>query len=297
MEWEDVRYFLAVARSGSLTRASRILKTSAATVGRRVAALEKGLGARLFDRRQTGYILTDSGEAIRRRAEEAEAAMQAVEHTALAHDRRATGTVRLAATDDTASYLIAPHLVELRRRHPGISLEIVGEMDLVNLSRREAEIALRGVRPARGDFVVRRFGSWNLGLYAARSYAAAKAIEPGLSDLSGLDIITWNDDYAHVRGGPWLAEHAQGASIALKANSRRIHHVACAAGLGLAVLPCKVADRDRSLVRLLPAECVISIELWLVAPRDLLRAGRVRAVMDFLAEIGAKSARERSRAA
>lgn len=166
-------------------------------------------------------------------------------------------------------------------------------MDLVNLSRREAEIALRGVRPTRGDFVVRRFSSWNLGLYAARSYATARAIEPGLSDFSGLDIITWNDEYTHVRGGPWLVEHAQGASIALKANSRRIHHIACAAGLGLAVLPCKVADRDRSLVRLLSPESVVSIELWLVAPRDLLRAGRIRAVMDFLAELGTRSSGER----
>lgn len=294
MEWDDLKHFLAVARSGSLTGAARMLKTSAATVGRRVAALERGLGARLVDRRQTGYFLTESGAAIRARAEEIEAAMLAVEQTALGHDLRPTGTVRLAATDDTAFCLIVPYLARLRRRHPGVALEIVGEMDVVNLSRREADIALRAVRPARGDFAIRRFGKWDFGLYAAKSYATSHALKPGLADLAGLDIITWNDDNAHVRGGPWLAEHGRDATVALKANSRRLQHAACKAGMGLAVLPCLLADREPDLVRLLPPERVMSVELWLVAPRDLLRARRVRAVMDFLAELGERSHREKS---
>jgi DNA-binding transcriptional LysR family regulator len=220
--------------------------------------------------------------------------MLLVERAALGRDRRASGTVRVAATDDTATYLIAPHLAEFRRRHPGISLEIVVRMDLANLSRREADIALRGVRPARGDFIIRRFGSWDFGLYAAKSYAASRGLKPGLTDLSGLDIITWNDEYAQVRGGPWLAEHARGAAVALTSNSRRIHHAACKAGIGVAILPCQLADREPDLICLLSSERVLSVKLWLVASRDLLRAARVRAVMDFLAELGAHLRREGS---
>src|SRR5436309_6783473 len=165
MEWDDLKHFLAVARSGSLTEAARELKTSPATVGRRVTALEGNLGARLFDRQQTGYTLTASGEAIRVKAETVEEAILAVEREALGRDLQATGKVRLAASDDVAAHIVAPHLDEFQRSYPGISLDIIARMDLVNLTRREADIALRGTRPAQGDFIVRRAGSWPFGLY------------------------------------------------------------------------------------------------------------------------------------
>jgi DNA-binding transcriptional LysR family regulator len=293
MEWDDLKHFLAVARSGSLTDAARSLKTSAATVGRRITALEGKLGARLFERKQSGYTLTDSGEAIRLKAEEAEEAILSVERAALGRDSRATGKVCVSATDDIGTYVIAPRLAEFRRRHSGISLEIVARMDLVNLSRREADIAVRGMRPAEGDFVIRRAGSWHFGLYAAKAYVEAHDLKPGLKsgprDLSNTDIITWTEEWAHLRGGPWFAEHARGARVALASDSRRIHQAACKAGIGLAILPCAVADRDPDLVCLLPPERVLSIELWLVVHRDLTRTARVRAVMDFLADAVASS--------
>ena len=123
MEWDDIKHFLAVARSGSLTDAARELKSSAATVGRRVAELKSKLGARLFDRSQAGYSLTECGEAIRLKAEDIEEAVLAIEREAGGRDRRATGRVRLAATEDMATYLIAPRLPDFRRDCPGISLE------------------------------------------------------------------------------------------------------------------------------------------------------------------------------
>jgi len=115
MEWDDIKHFLAVARSGSLTDAARELKSSAATVGRRVAELESKLGARLFDRSQAGYSLTECGEAIRLKAEDIEEAVLAIEREAGGRDRSATGRVRLAATEDMATYLIAPRLPDSRR--------------------------------------------------------------------------------------------------------------------------------------------------------------------------------------
>src|ERR1051326_4714530 len=110
MEWDDVRFFRAVARSGSLVAAGRLLKISAATVSRRIDAFEKRLGVRLFDRRQTGYGLTETGEAIRIQAEEAEEAFLAVERKALGRDLRVSGKVRVAASDDIAAYVISPQL-------------------------------------------------------------------------------------------------------------------------------------------------------------------------------------------
>jgi DNA-binding transcriptional LysR family regulator len=160
MEWDDFRNFLAVARSGSLSGAARALDTSAATVGRRIAALEKRLAARLFDRGQTGYALTESGEAIRLKAEEVEEAVLALERAALGRDLRAGGKVRLATAEDIASFVIAPMLAQFHRTYPHIVVEMVASWDVVNLTRREADIALRTARPTQGDFVVRHVGVW-----------------------------------------------------------------------------------------------------------------------------------------
>jgi DNA-binding transcriptional LysR family regulator len=293
MEWDDLKHFLAVAHTGNLTGAARNLKTSASTVARRVASLESKIGARLFDRKQTGYTLTESGEAIQLKAEEVEEAILALQREALGRDSEITGKVRVAASDDIAAHVIAPNLPTFHRAHPEISLEIVAQMDLANLTRREADVALRGVRPTHGDFVVRQVGIWDFGLYAAKTYAKAHRLKPGQNDLSGIDIITWTEEYAHLRGGPWFAKHARGARISVASNSRRVHHEACKAGLGVAILPCALANREPNLICLLPSERVLSVELWLVVHRDLTRTARVRVVMDFLAQAAVKSRRAR----
>lgn len=292
MEWDDLKHFLAVARSGSLTDAARTLKTSASTVARRVQGLENRLGARLFDRRRNGYALTDNGQAIRLRAEEVEEAVLSVEREALGRDLRPSGKVRVAASDDIATHVVAPRLAEFVRRYPDIALEIIARMDLVNLTRREADIAIRGRRPSDGDFVVRDAGHWPFGLYADKTYAKARKLKPGLTDLSNAEIITWTKEYQHVRGGAWFAEHAPSAAIALTSDSSRVHYAACKAGLGIAILPSKLADREPGLVCLLPPERVLAVELWVVVHRDLIRTARVRAVMGFLTALAPKRTSE-----
>lgn len=288
MDWDDFKHFLAVARGGSLTAAAHTLKSSPATVGRRVTALEKKLGTRLFDRRQSGYALTEGGALIRVKAEDMEDAIISAEREALGRDLRATGKVRVAASDDIAAYVIGPSLGQFRRLYPGIMLEIVARMDVVNLSRREADIALRGVRPTTGDLVVRPAGIWPYGLYASRDYCEAHGLRLGHFDLSRLAIITWTEQYAHLRGGPWFAKHARGAAVALTSDSARVHLAACKAGAGVAILPSRVADRDPDLVCLLRPDQVLSLELLLVVHRDLLRTARIRAVMEFLADVPPK---------
>jgi DNA-binding transcriptional LysR family regulator len=291
MEWDELKYFLAVARCGSLSEAARVLKSSSPTVGRHIAALEDKLGIRLFDRRQNRYRLTESGEAIRMKAEEVEESIRSIEREALGRDMRATGTVRLATSHDLAVAVIAPAIAQFRQAFPQISLELVAQTGAVNLTKREADIALRQARPAQGDLVLRRVGVWNLGLYAAKSYAKAHDLKPGLSDLSNADIIVWTEEYAHLYGGTWFAKHAPESQVALASNSRRIHHAACRAGVGVAILPCLLADQDSELVCLLAPERVTSLDLWLVAHRDLLRTARVRAVMDFLVRVVPKICR------
>lgn len=282
MEWDDLKHFLAVSRTGGLTDAARSLKTSASTVARRIAALERQLGVRLFDRSRDGYSLTENGQAVRLKAEQVEEAVLAVEREALGGDARPSGKVRVAASDDIATHLVTPRLPAFCRDYPGIELELLARMDLVNLARREADIAIRGRKPTDGDFVARPAGQWPMGLYASKRYAKAQKLTPGVADLSRADIVTWTEDYAHVRGGAWFAEHAPDSRVALASDSARVHLAGCKAGMGVAILPTNVADRERSLVRLLPPERVLSVELWVVVHRDLVRTARVRAVMDFL---------------
>jgi DNA-binding transcriptional LysR family regulator len=122
-----------------------------------------------------------------------------------------------------------------------------------------------------------------LGLYAARTYAQTHGLHPGTPNLAGAQIITWNDEYRHLGGRRWLAEHALGTRVSLAANSRLIQFVACKAGLGVGILPAFAADREPDLVCLLPPRKVLSTKLWLVVHHDLAQVVRVRAVMDFLA--------------
>lgn len=288
MEWDDLKYFLAVARAGSITEAGRSLKVSPATVSRRIGALESKLQVVLFDRKLGGYTLSESGEAVRLKAEEIEQAVLAVEREVLGRDLSPAGKVRITTGDDIAAIVIAPRLSDFERQFPDISLEIIARLELANLTRREADIAVRTVRPTQGDLVVRQIGWWNLGLYAARTYAQAHGLRPGITDLSNVSVITWSEEYSHLGGGRWFAEHAPGSRVTLAATSRLIHQAACKAGIGVAILPCLAADSDPDLIRLLPPEQVVSVKLWLVVHQDLTHTARVRAVMDFLADLAPK---------
>jgi DNA-binding transcriptional LysR family regulator len=241
------------------------------------------LGARLFDRSQSGYRLTESGESIRAKVDDVEEAVLAVERAASGRDLRATGKVRVATAEDIAAFVIAPKLREFRDAHPGIVLEIVASWNLANLTRREADISLRTSRPLRGDFVLRRVGTWRCALYASKTYCKKHKLGPRQNDLSKVDLISWTEESA-FRGGEWLEKEGRGLPLVLAANSRHIQYAACKAGIGAAVLPCLAADRDPELVRLRPSEQVRSVDMWLVAHRDLVRTARVRAVMDFIVQ-------------
>lgn len=293
MEWDDLKHFLAVARTGSLTEAARALKASAATVGRHIETLEARLGARLFEHRSTGYVLTEVGRSVLVRAEEAEAAVLAVEREVQGTDLRLSGKVRVASTEDIAAMVIAPALPPFCARHPGIELEILGRLDLTNLTRRDADVALRTVRPERGDLLVRRIGVVDLGVYGSRRYCEASGVAPGRFEFGRVEIITWVEEMATLRGGQWLAERAVESGVALKVNTTRLLFDACRAGLGVAILPCFGADLEPDLVCLMPPEEVLSVDAWVVMHRDLANTARVRVVADFLAGLGPRLSRAR----
>src|SRR5438552_3979649 len=171
-DWDAVRFFLELARAKTLARAARRLRVDYTTVGRRVSAFERELGAKLFERTPDGFVLTDAGESIRAAAEQMEQSALAVEQRALGADRRLSGTVRIAAAESAGHAVVLPAMRELRRRHPEIRLHLQTVLARLDIARREADLALRFTSPESGDLRFRRLTAIGFALYASADYLA-----------------------------------------------------------------------------------------------------------------------------
>lgn len=279
--WDDIPVFLAVARAGSLSGAASALSIGLATVSRRVERLEARLRCPLFLRHHTGYRLTEDGAALIERAEEMEAAAKAF-GSGLPEEPEVSGTVRLATAENLAAALILPALPRLRRAHPRLTLEIATDIATVNLHRRDADIALRMIKPERGHVSLQRVGTLGYGLYAAQSYVEGRAGSLDF-DLERDELIAWAVGYGHLPAAQWIERALRGRAPAVLTTSLAAQVAGCAAGLGLAVLPHLLARR-RELI-CLDADLGIDQSIWLVTQTDLASSRRVQAVARFLREI------------
>ncbi|WP_372023225.1 LysR family transcriptional regulator (plasmid) [Tistrella mobilis] len=282
MDWNDLRVFLAVARTGSLTRTSAELRVSQSTVSRRIAQLEASIGVTLFQRHQTGYFLSDEGRELLRHAELVEDSVMALERGVAGLDKAPAGSVRLATSENLATDLIIPALPAFRERYPGICLEIITSTATAELGRREADIALRVVRPERGNLTVRRVGHMTYSVYGSRDYVARHPPIEG-EPLGGRHAILWDDGHGFMPAAVWLAREHPGCRIALVTSSLPAQIAAVRAGLGLAVIPDFLAAPE-DFVPVIPSDRLFSNDVWLVTHADLVASARVRAVGDFLAD-------------
>ncbi len=282
MDWNDLRYFLGVARSESLTRTSADLRVSQSTVSRRISEFEASLGMTLFARHQTGYFLTDAGREVMRYAQAVEESILALERGATGLDTAPAGTVRLATSDSLATDLIIPAMPAFRARYPHICLEIVTSTVAAELGRREADIALRVVRPTRGNLKVRRVGHMTYSVYGSRAYIEQHPVIEG-EPLGGRHFITWDESHAHLPAAAWLEREYPDCRIALATTSLPTQIAAVRAGLGLAVIPDFLAASE-DFISVVPADQVFSNEVWLVTHADLIASARIQAVGDFLAD-------------
>ena len=285
LDWNAVRDFLAVARAGSLNRAAGTLGVNASTVGRRIEALEAGLGVRLFQRAQTGYVLTDEGQDLVNRAERIEAAALAFERGAEAAEQ-VRGQVRLATAENLANVLLIPALPALRARHPELTVEIATDIRSLNLHRREADLALRMVRPTQGNVTVKRVGTMRYGLYGSADYLGRRGVrEEGTADagrFDGDDLIAWSEGHSDLPAARWVERALEGRPPALVATSLHGQVIAARVGIGLAVLPSFLAATEPGLRRVPSGADAIAQEIWLVVHADLAASARVRAVADFV---------------
>ena len=273
-DWDDLRLFLAVARAGSLSGAARVLGVTHSTVFRRIGAFETRLRVRLFDRLPGGYALTAAGEDMREAVLRIEEEIAALALKVTGQDQRPSGTIRLTTTDMLAVGVLPRHLAAFRADWPEIELEVVVADHVLDLTRREADVALRIGNPGQEVLVGRRAGRLAFAVYAARG-------RPVTADPAAADWIGYGT--AHGPLSRALARWWPEARHVMRTNSINAAHAATRAGVGIAALPCAIADCDPGLTRTTSIPEDFSLDLWLLTHEDLRHTARIRIFMDFMA--------------
>ncbi len=280
LEWDDLRYVLAVGRTGSLSGAARALKVNHSTVFRRIGTIEQSLGARLFDRHRDGYVPTAAGEAAIALAERMDGEVVALERQLAGQDLRPSGTVRVATTD-TMIDLLVPLCAAFRELYPEIIVDLVTGNQMLNLSRRDADVAVRPSAHPPEELHGRRIGAVAFAPYASRDYLTA--IGGG-----GIDRVhQWiglDDSLSHLTTHKWLRENVAPDRICFRSNAFLAARSAALAGMGAAILPCYLGDEVEELARIGESLPELETDVWLLVHEDLRRTARVRVLLDFLGD-------------
>lgn len=282
MDWDNLRFFLELARSGTLVGAARRLEVDHTTVARRIQALEKEVGTPLFSREAGGHRLTEAGRRLQPQVEAMESAFRAVESTAPASHEGLSGVVRIGATEGFGTVVLAPQLALFAGQHPKLVIDLLAMPRLVHLSRREADIVISLERPARGPVVVTKLTDYTLRLYASKRYLAAHPAIGTREALRGHTFISYVDDLLFSKELQYLDELYRPDAFALRSTSVLAQYEATAAGAGIAVLPAFIADRDRSLRPVLPALARFTRTFWMSMPAETKHMARMQAVWAFL---------------
>lgn len=285
-DWNDLQLVLAVRRAGGLTAAAKLLGIDHSTAFRRLNAIEARLGARVFERLPGGdYRPTQAGERMAAAAERMEDEALALDRDIAGRDHRLTGRLRVTSSETLAYSRLTDHLAAFRRRHPGIMVELAIDNRVLSLSRREADIALRPIRPKEADLWGRKLAGVAWSLYAAPAYLAASAPVTGGDGLGHHALIGWEETAAGIMAADWLARQVPAEAFAYRTNSLVNQLIAAKAGMGVALLPCYLGDRDGDVVRAMAAPIAeLAGELWIVTHADLKATARVRAFFDLVGD-------------
>lgn len=290
IDWDLLHCFLAVADSGSLSAGARRLKLSQPTVSRRIAALEAALETQLFDRSGARLALSAEGESLHE-------SVRRMEVEALSATRRLSGanialsgSVRIACTEGIGAHWLTPALYDFQTRYPEIDVELAVDSHTANLSRREADIAIRLRLPEAGEplqdaLIGRRLGTLAMSVYASESYLRRHGVPHDAGDLNRHRIVGFDDSFGGPAFRSWLPPAAQGARQSFISNSLLAQRAAIAAGLGIGICADILVRGNPAFVRLLPGLPLRKPETWLLYHADLRRSARIRATVDFLVEL------------
>ena len=282
-DWDLIRSFLAVARAGKLTVGAKHLRIDHATLSRRISTLEKALGAKLFDHSVSGYSLTPAGEQLLLRSETIESSIFSLDRQ-FGESSRVSGAVRIGAPDGFGTTVLAPAIGKLAAAHPELEIDLVATPRILSLSKREADIAVALACPPRGRLHGRKLTDFEWGVYAAKTEPALWANIKKPADFEGLPFISYIEDLIYTPEVDYLEEISKSIVPRIRSSTLVAQWQATAAGAGLCVLPCFIAEGDGRLVRVLPREVALTRTFWMIVHSDIRDVARIRVTCDFIAE-------------
>ena len=280
--WNDLLFFLELARQGRLSPAARRLKVDLTTVSRRISELEKDLAVKLFERKPDGFLLTEDGHRLLAVAEKMEALALPIAESGHAAPSEPSGRVRLATMEGIAAFYLADKLADFNAVHPDIVVELVTERHLINLTKREADVSISFVPPAGPRLGVRKAGTFKLGLFGSAAYLDRHGTPRTVEELSDHNFVDYIVDLVAIANVHWLRDVLEPEHVVFRSSSMAAQQNAIAAGLGLGLLPYFSAKREPRLVPVLPDRVVVERELYVSVHDDIQFMGRVRALTRFL---------------
>lgn len=282
--WELYRSFLGVLREGSLSGAARALGITQPTAGRHVAALEKALGVVLFTRSQVGLMPTEVALALQTHAEAMESTAASLERAATSQGEGVRGVVRISASEVIGVEVLPPIVARLREQHPALKVELVSTNRVQDLLRREADIAVRMVRPKQEQLVARRIGKVELGFHARKEYLLRRGTPRRMEELAGHAVIGYDQPSAFVRNAGKALQGYGREAFSLRTDSDLAQLALIRAGAGIGICQVGLARRNEALIRVLPRTFSMRLETWVTMHEDLRNSPRCRAAFDALVE-------------
>ena len=279
--WDDVQYFLELARKNTLLRAARRLGVSHTTVLRRIANLERRLDRKLFERTQRGFVLTEAGWHLLEHAKAMECAADGIDRVGEARNDL-SGCVRIAAIEGLAAKAVTPAVLSFQEKHPGIVVEIVTAMLVANLTKREADISIGLVRPPGPRLIARRLAYCDVHLYAAESYIARHGEPKSLEEIGQHSFVDYIEDLIEIPATKWLRDAVGQKHVVYRSTSPLSQLNAVAAGIGIGMFPAYMVDGQPSLKRILPGEISAKREFWIAIHEDIKNVPRMAAVFNFI---------------
>jgi DNA-binding transcriptional LysR family regulator len=280
--WELYRSFLAVLDAGSLSGAARALGVAQPTVGRHVATLEKALGIALFTRSQLGLMATEAGLSLRIYAESMQTTAAALERAAASQGTGVRGTVRITASDVIGVEVLPPIITRLHEQHPDLAVELVLTDRVQDLLRREADIAVRMLRPRQELLIARRVGEIEVGLHAHKRYVARHGTPSNIADLAKHSLIGFDQTTAFVRSAGKALAAWRREAFAMRTDNNLVQLALIRSGAGIGACQTAIARRDDSIVRILPKQFSLPLETWITMHEDLRNSPRCRVTFDAL---------------
>ena len=282
--WDDLRLALAIARGGNLATAAATLGVNHSTVFRRLNALESRLGSKLFERLASGYRATENGARLIEAAERMETEAFALDRELTGRDTRLSGQLRVTCSETVGLRILTGEIARFRATHPGIGVELSVDNRMLDLSRREADVALRVMRPAQGELFGRKLSDLQWAIYASEDYLRERRAPRNLGDLERHCMIGWVEAGPQIKAQMWLSRHVPCAAVGFRTNTLVNQWTAAREGLGIAILPMYLAAGTAGLIRLLdPLENLVT-ELWIITHRSLKDTARVRSFMEFVSD-------------